>query len=315
MRLATDGDRGVRTVLSAMNDRSEPASATVFESLVAGGNDTLAAAAQRFTRTTGAPDPPTLSDYRTAVDTDPPALELVGLEASLSGPYRNHSVAITDGDPQRLAERPVVGERVSFDVTLQNAGGSVGTYDLALRVDGERRDGQSVELAPGESRTVTVSVTVPDGDTAVRIGDRTLTLNGRQPATPSVEELVVEPESIDSGGTVTLRATVAAPEDRPAKRTLRFLVGDRVVGERTVRLDAGESRTVTTTATVDVPGRYRVGVEGGPTADLSVGRETATRTEGAERDGSVSEPVPAPGPVGALLAVALATAVGLARRR
>ncbi len=311
LRLSSDGSRALTTVLSTLNRRDDPVSAAAFVDLVAAGDDDLATATERFTTTSAVPDTWSLDAHRAAFGTDPAAIELGALSATLSGPYRNRSVVIAEGSPRRLAERPVVGETLTLTTTLRNDGGTAGDYDVVLTVDGEAVARRAGRLAPGEAATLTFAVNVTAGSRTLRVGDRRLVVDGVAPATASVERVGVDPTAVDPGASATLSATVAAPDDRPAARTLRFRVGDRVVGERTVRLDAGERATVTVAASAPEPGTYEVGVVDGPTTTLTVeGERTATTETGTDpADGS-----PAPGPVATLLAVCLAFGL-LARRQ
>ena len=51
------------------------------------------------------------------------------------------------------------GEEVTISVTASNSGGSSGTYNIALKVNGNAEDSKQVTLNPGESTTVTFKYT------------------------------------------------------------------------------------------------------------------------------------------------------------
>jgi len=309
LRLATDGERDLASVFAELNRADEPVSTAAFVESV--GGDALRAAAERLTTTEAVPETWTASEHAAAFDGSPAAVELTALNASLSGPYRNRSVAIAAGDPPRLAERPVVGERVLLEATLANAGGSPGEYDLALTADGAVVDRQRGRLAPGERTTLRFVVDVTAGSQQLRLGGRELVVDGRQPATATVTDLSVDPAEIDVDGRTTATATVAATTDRPARRTLRFRIGGSVVEERTVWLDAGERRAVSVTVAATTAGRFDVTV-GEQTERLIVGDPKTTTA--ARDDGPGSESVPGVGPAVAVLAV-LATLLGGVGRR
>jgi hypothetical protein len=315
LRLASDGERDLASVLAAMNRADEPLSTAAFTDLVAAGDDDLAGFVDRYATTEATPETWSAGEHAEAFGSVPAAIEPTALEASLTGPYRNRSVAVADGEPPRLAVRPAVGERLVLAVTLENAGGAVGDYDVGLSVDGtvvERRTG---ELAPGETTTLRFGVDVTDDARRLRVAGRDLVVDGVEPAEAAVTGLVVEPDAIDPGETTTVTATLAAPADRPAARTLTFRVGDSVVGERTVRLDAGERRAVSVTVEATAVGRFDV-VVGTVERRLVVGDPTTTADEAVGGgSGAGSGPIPGPGAAVAALAVLATVAAGAARRR
>ncbi len=58
---------------------------------------------------------------------------------------------------------PKAGEAVSISVKVTNTGGESGSYDVALKIDGQRVGTKAVNLGPGESATVAFSYTPASG--------------------------------------------------------------------------------------------------------------------------------------------------------
>jgi hypothetical protein len=314
LRLATDGEHNLATVFTALNRVDDPVSTATFVESVARESADLRSDAARYATTEATPGTWTAGEHAAAFDGSPAAIELTALRTRLTGPSRNRTVAIAEGDPPRLVERPVVGERVVVAATLENAGGRTGTYDLPLAVDGTVVDRRTGDLAPGERTTARFVVDVSEESRRLRIGGRELVVDGVPPATAAVAGLAVEPDEIDVDDRTTVTATLVAPDDRPARRSLTVRVGGSVVEERTVWLDAGERRAMSVTVAATTAGRFDVTV-GETTRELVVGGVgTTTAASGDDGSGSGSGPAPVsgPGPAVAVLAV-LAALLGGAR--
>lgn len=100
-----------------------------------------------------------------------------------------------------------VGEPVRVTVTVENVGGSVGTYDAMLSTITEVHFSDDVELSGGESHTFTTTVTFGD------IGAHDLQLNHRTFTTVDVERPppdLLDPADVDLVETHLTRSTVVA---------------------------------------------------------------------------------------------------------
>jgi len=64
------------------------------------------------------------------------------------------------------------GEEVTISVEVTNTGETAGTYQVVLKINGEEEDTQAVTVAPGETETVTFSVSRDEAGTYnVGVGD------------------------------------------------------------------------------------------------------------------------------------------------
>lgn len=80
-------------------------------------------------------------------------------------------LSVADGEP-------TAGDTVEVTATVTNEGQAAGSMDVALTMDGEVHDEQSVEVAAGESSTVTFSTSVGDAAThTVSAGEASTTLS------------------------------------------------------------------------------------------------------------------------------------------
>ncbi|WP_207586641.1 CARDB domain-containing protein [Halomontanus rarus] len=304
LRLETEGERTGRDVVRKLNLREEPVTQDAFLSLLEreGGPD-LRAFAERYTQTAQTPDAWSVSDHSAAFD-QPTALidyALADEPIRVSGPTRDASGAV-DTVPTL-----VPGETVTFPVAVENVGERSGTYGATLRIDGTIVDERSGTLEAGDRRVETVSWT-PDspGRYDVRVGDQRGSLEVKAPASGTVTDLAVEPETVRPGENVTATATVTNDEDRPANATVRFRTPAGIADEVTVSLASDETATVETTLRFDDPGRYEVAA-GERTVVVSVEADSvlsAVVDEAAEALPGFGVPVTLAG-LGAVVALAV----------
>ncbi|WP_458205807.1 S8 family serine peptidase [Haladaptatus sp. NG-SE-30] len=73
--------------------------------------------------------------------------------------------AISVADVTLSAEEVPPGEKVTVRATVENTGGSKGTFEVALTLDGETVEKKTVRVAPGKSKTVTFSRTFSEAGT------------------------------------------------------------------------------------------------------------------------------------------------------
>ena len=256
-RVRETGSGSFDRVVAAMNDADDPFGAADLAATLRGlGGDSLATTADRYTTTTDRPPVWNQSLHATVFETA--ALTTETAPPRVDGPYRNGTLA-----------KPVVvpGEAVTIDTTVANAGSVSGRYRLVATLDGDTAAVRTGELAAGASTTATVTqpFTEPGTYTLV-VGDTTLNLTVATPATPRVDAVSVDPQAVAPGESVTVRATVSNPADRPADAPITVRLGDRRVTTRQLRLGPGETTTLTTTVTPDSAG----------TSTVRAGNRTAT---------------------------------------
>jgi len=276
IRVETDGSATLQDAIRRAQDRADGGrlNQSIFlASIEAVGGADSREVARRYTETDAAPEPPNRSEYA-RVFGGLADLDYRFEEFRLTGPYRNTTV-------DRLPTL-VPGERVVVRATAENTGDAAGEFAITLR-RGDRAVGtRTGELDAGA--TADLSWTVPfaaAADTQLRLGESSRAVTVRPPATPTVTGLEV-PERIAVGESVTVRALVRNPAERPADGTLTLTVDGEPVAERTLRLAPGESVTLTGTATFDTPGEYPVEA-GARATTVTVRDSTPTRTTAGRR--------------------------------
>lgn len=277
IRLRTDGGATFHRVLGALNDRTEPVTnEDILAAVAEAATESTRDAATRLTTTDDAPAVWNRSAHRETFGGDAALFE-TGLDPAtdvrVSGPYRDARV--------RLPATVAVGETLSVRTTVANLGGATGEYAVTLRVDDEAVDGANGTLAPAGTTNATLSYrfTEPARYTVSVAGEQ-FEVRVREPATPTVTDLAVEPTTTEPGGEVTVTATVTNDRAVPGNATVAFTRDGETVATRTVTVGPGERETVTTAVGLSEVGSYRLGA-GDRTVEVRVqARTTATRTTG-----------------------------------
>ncbi|SEQ74955.1 CARDB domain-containing protein [Natrinema salaciae] len=309
LRLATDGDRTLEDVFRALNAGEGTVTEDDFlEAIEEAGGPTVRAVAERYTRTDESPEmwsrsqheaafEQPVADFAYGIGAEP--LEVAGRE------WPRWNATEIDGTRVHDVIAVPAGESVSIPVAVENVGEREGTYDATLDVDGRVVAHRRGRLAPDEGTTHRLSWTPSEpGEYTVRVGAERLTAVVRSPASATVADLQVAPDSVDPGEPVTATATIAADDDRPAAAVVAFRTVDGIAAERSVALRPGETTTVEAPLRFDERGRYEIGV-GDRTATVSVGADPA----------AALEEVPGFGLSAAAIAVAIALSILVARRR
>ncbi len=300
IRLRTDGGATFQRVLAALNDRTEPVTNEDVLAAVAGAaTESTHDAATRLTTTGDAPDVWDRAAHREAFGGETALLESrfdPATDVGVRGPYREAPVPL----PATVA----TGETLSVRTTVENLGGATGEYAVTLRVDDESVDGASGTLAPGDTANATLShrFTEP-GEYTVSVAGEQFEVRVREPATPTVTDLAVEPTTVERGGEVTVTATVTNDRSVPGNATVAFTRNGETVTTRTITVGAGGTATVTATVRLPEAGSYRIGA-GDRTVDV---RAEAPATATATRTTSPGFGVP-------VAALSILVAFGLLRR-
>ncbi|PSP60063.1 hypothetical protein BRC73_04180 [Halobacteriales archaeon QH_7_66_37] len=147
---------------------------------------------------------------------------------------------------------PVVeGETLDVTATVENTGDLSDSQNITLAADGTTEDSTTVELAGGESTTVTLSWDTQPGDA----GEHTATVASDND-TSSTGVLVEQPASFDvaitdtnspvvAGEALNVTATIENTGDRSDTQSIDLRIGDQPVDDTTVSLDGGETTSVT----------------------------------------------------------------------
>ncbi|WP_276270705.1 peptidase [Haloarcula litorea] len=203
----------------------------------------------------------------------------------VAGPYRRTDVAGTP--PLRLA----TGETLTVEAVVTNAGGTAGSYNATLDINGTVVATKQGRVGPGNRTVVPLSHTFAtpgvynvsvDGDHALVVVER--------PARARVTDVSVSSDSVVQGGGVVVTATVVNDADVPAEGTVVFTRDYQAVATREVTLPPRTTATVSSGVAVPEPGTVLVSAGGvepvlvsvtpaNDTTTVTATRTTATGTE------------------------------------
>lgn len=193
-----------------------------------------------------------------------------------------------------------VGQEVSVEASVTNAGDASGTVTVEYRIGDRIVSGRQVTVEAGAERTVTLETTVPRIDPGtyqhgVFVGGTTQGRSREVTVSAGTPRFLVGnlrgPGTVTPGRTVTVRATVTNTGTADGSTEVQYRLDGEVLASQTVDLPDGESQEVTFEVTIPSvdPDTYRHGVfvsdtDRGQTTTLLVEREatpTATPTETA----------------------------------
>jgi len=182
-----------------------------------------------------------------------------------------------------------VGETVRITATVANRGAASGTHSADLVVGGVEVAQRAVYVPAGERRTVTFERTFErPGEYEVGVDHTTGgTITVREPPAGDAAFEIRDPslasESIAPGENVDVTATVANTGGSTGEFTAELAVGGTVLETRSVRLNPGETTTITFTRTFDQAGVYEIEVSGASAGALDVSSSGGAGTEAVER--------------------------------
>ena len=294
IRLATTRSSHFETVFGDLNDDTVIDHDRFLRTVERIANESVAATADRYLTSDATPTTWTPTQHEAAFGATPAAFtyELAsGSEAyRIDGPYRN----VSSDDIGRLA----VNETLTVPISVSNVGGSTGTFDVPLTVDGTVVSRATGRLEANESTTAELSHTFEQpGTYSVGIGDDVTTVEVTEPVAAVVESVAADRPTLDEPGDVTLSATVVNSRDFPATATLSFTRNGTTVAERTVSIGPGETRTVEATVSLSDAGRYELGANDRTTTvvvdparfEYAIDETTAITVDGEYRTLSATE--------------------------
>ncbi|MXV62940.1 PGF-CTERM sorting domain-containing protein [Natronorubrum sp. JWXQ-INN-674] len=178
---------------------------------------------------------------------------------------------VIDGE---LSQNEVgVGETVEVTATVENVGES-GTDTVELLVDGEVETQQKATIDASGTADVTFELTLEQAGTYdVAVGEHTvgtLTVLEDDPDAFDVSDVQVDDTDLEVGESTDVSATVENVGDEAGTFTAELLVDGEVTDETDIALEAGETETVTFTASFDDPGEYEVTVSDADGVTVSV---------------------------------------------
>ncbi|MBP1921063.1 PGF-CTERM protein [Halorubrum alkaliphilum] len=331
IRVATDGRASLATVFREFNDApvdpddrdtwvtNDDFLDAVEDAAAEGGDDAVATEireeAERLTTTDATPEFWGRETHAEAFG-ETPAQVGYGIDdegVRAVGEYRDRAI---ERDPVRLVD----GERLALAVRVSNTGGTAGSYEVSIRVDGETVTTRSGSVEAGAETVERLEHEFTDaGEYEVRVGSETLDVVVSEPGSVSVRDVATDAADVAAGESVRVTTTVGTDAGIPADGPIEFLVNGEPVGTDPVKLDADAETTVERDVVLETVGTATitvVGPENEASVSVSVGESDGTDDSvggGADSDDDVAVSVPGFGLVVAV--VALLSAVGLFARR
>jgi len=259
IRLASDGERSFQDVFRQMNAKEGTVSgADVQTSLREAGGRSVADSGQRYITTTERPAMWTDQQHHTAFGDIEPARITYALSSTdplrVDGEYRTRP--LDPAEPITV----VPGEQLSLRVTAENFGGIAGDYEAVFRVNDDQEATRSGRLDPGASTDLTFDHMFDEpGLYTVSVGDVSLLVEVREPATASVSEVRVDRTTVAPGEAVTLTAEVRNDAAYPGALELQYTTNGEVTDTETIRLDANSQTTRSKEFRFDEPGTVVLG--------------------------------------------------------
>ena len=154
-------------------------------------------------------------------------------------------------------------ETVTISVSIANTGGSQGSHDVVLTINGVEEETKSVTLAVDDSRNVTFSVTKGDtGTYSVTIEGLSGSFNVAEPAAFSLSNLTIDPTGVTPNEPVTISVSVANTGGSEGSHDVVLHINGVEEDTKSVTLAADDSRNVTFSVTKGDTGTYSVTIEG-----------------------------------------------------
>ncbi|OYR42841.1 CARDB domain-containing protein [Halorubrum sp. Hd13] len=178
-----------------------------------------------------------------------------------------------------------VGETVTVTAEIANIGDADDTYTAELQRNGTARESKSVDVAAGETATVSFTPSFETaGDYAIGIGDgptQTLTADQPQPANVSVTDAELSETRLDPGESVTVTATVENDGGTAGEITADLQVDGTTRTSEMRTVDPSEQTTIEFTPSFAEAGTYGIAVNDESAGTLTVSEPAAFEVSNA----------------------------------
>lgn len=249
IRDARERERTFQAVVRAMNADRDRTSVDAFLDYVGEyGSPSIAYVAAQYTGTAGNVSTWDRTDHVAAFGQLPARVGVrfprSGADGAFGvlGPYRNATVNAEDGVVL------VPGETLRVNLTAANAGGTTGSFETALTVNGTVTDSVSGTVGPNESTTASVAHTFEEtGTYRVDVDGTEVPVRVVEPGEATVVEFSVLPGETGSDGNLTVGATVRNDDAVPAETTVGVFRNDRPYETRRVKVGPTATKRVTIT--------------------------------------------------------------------
>lgn len=157
------------------------------------------------------------------------------------------------------------GEPVTISAIVTNNGTESGKYSLVLRIGGVVEGITEITLASGTSQLATSTITKDTaGDYYIEIDGLggTFTVIPLQPAHFTLSNLVIAPERVKQGESITISAVVTNTGEVTGSYSVVLKIRGTVEAIEEVNIGPGGSQRVAFDITKDTPGFYNIDLEG-----------------------------------------------------
>ncbi|MBX0322272.1 PGF-CTERM sorting domain-containing protein [Halomicroarcula sp. F13] len=183
----------------------------------------------------------------------------------VAGPYR--TATLTNTTPIRLA----TGETLTVGTVVRNTGGTEGTYNATLDVNGTSVTGEQGRIGPGNETVVPLSHTfTAAGRYVLSVDGDNVTVVVERPAETRVTGVEVSSSTATQGGSVVVTATVVNDARVPADGTVVFTRDDETVATREVSLPPENTTRVASGVTLPQSGDVFLSANGAPPVAVTV---------------------------------------------
>jgi len=157
------------------------------------------------------------------------------------------------------------GEPVTISAIVTNNGAESGKYSLVLRIGGVVEGITEITLASGTSQLATSTITKDTaGDYYIEIDGLggTFTVIPLKPAHFTLSNLVIAPERVKQGESITISAVVTNTGEVTGSYSVVLKIKGTVEAIEEVNIGPGGSQRVAFDITKDTPGFYNIDLEG-----------------------------------------------------
>ena len=158
------------------------------------------------------------------------------------------------------------GETVTIAVSVANTGGTEGSFNVILKIDGVKEAEERVTIAAHSSQEVSFSVAKEEaGSYTVDVDGLTGTFTVVAPVAPaafSVSNLTVQPAEVKPNERVTISVSVANTGGTEGSYNVVLLINDVKEAEKSVTIAAGRYAIPTFSVTREEAGNYTVEADG-----------------------------------------------------
>ena len=207
--------------------------------------------------------PPAATPMPTPMPTPFPTLTPGPMAAPHAAPTARATFSVSNLTitPNQVRE----GEPVTISAIVTNNGAESGKYSLVLRIGGVVEGITEITLASGTSQLATSTITKDTaGDYYVEIDGLggTFTVIPLKPAHFTLSNLVIAPERVKQGESITISAVVTNTGEVTGSYSVVLKIKGTVEAIEEVNIGPGGSQRVAFDITKDTPGFYNVDLEG-----------------------------------------------------